>query len=510
VPTRKRLELIGLTRRYPGCTANDAIDLEVAEGEIHGVLGENGAGKSTLMRCIFGVEQPDEGAIVWQGRQVELPNPDAAKALGIAMVFQHFSLVAPMTVWDNMRLFLPPGRLAPDALAARMAALGALFDMPVDPAARVAEFGPGERQRVEIMRALLIEPKLLILDEPTAVLGPRESERLFETLRQLAAGGLSIILISHKLAEVRALCDRVTVLRRGRVAGRAEPRDTSVEALARLVVGGTVTAPQKRADVAGAAALALAGVGTVAGEGFPQALRSVSLTLRAGEILGVAGVAGSGQHALNAVITGELEAAEGRVVLHGEALSGWPPARRYAQGLQVVAAERLGAGAVGDFSLADNLLLTLTHRYRTRFGGIRRRRLRAETAALLARFDVRSGEPGLPARRLSGGNLQKFLLGRALLDEPRVLVVNHPTWGVDVQAAARLHDALLAARDAGTAVLLLTEDLDELYALADRIAVLYDGRLSPAVPATELDRETLGLWMTGAHPDWRDEASHGC
>ena len=508
-----RLELIGVTRRYPGVVANDGIDLRIAPGEIRGVLGENGSGKSTLMRCIYGVEQPDAGEIIWNGRQVVLRSPRVARALGMAMVFQHFSLIEPLTVIDNIRLYLDgldglagdDGLVGlegydkdPNRIAVNLLSLSAALDLPVDPMARVDDLSPGERQRVEILRCLLLKPDLLILDEPTAALTPGEVSQLFTVLRTIAGSGCSILFISHKLPEVRALCDEVTVLRRGKVSGHGKPAAMSEAELAVLLVGEeTPKLPPARTPVGSTVLLDLDGLSGARGALDDLQMQPVSMQIRSGEIIGIAGISGNGQEQLNNLISGETSARAGRLSIAGQDMTAHGPAQRYAAGLQIVPAERTHAGAIPAMSLADNLLLTNVHRYASRFWGLDRKRLASDNREVINTCDVRTPHEHAHAGTLSGGNLQKFLLGRALLDHPQVLICNHPTWGVDLRAAHAIHRRILDARSQGAAILLITEDLEEIYLLADRIGALYSGRISPLRPTSELPLHELGLWMTG-------------
>jgi len=502
-----RLELIGVTRRYPGVVANDGIDLRIAPGEIRGVLGENGSGKSTLMRCIYGVEQPDSGAIIWNGRQVVLGSPRVARALGMAMVFQHFSLIEPLTVIDNIRLYLDGlAGLAgvegydndPARLSASLLSLSAELDLPVDPLARVDDLSPGERQRVEILRCLLLKPDLLILDEPTAALTPGEVAQLFTVLRTIAGTGCSILFISHKLPEVRALCDEVTVLRRGKVSGHGKPAAMSEAELAVLLVGEeTPKLPPTRTPVGSKVLLDLDGLSGARSALDDLQMQPVSMQIRSGEIIGIAGISGNGQEQLNNLISGETSARAGRLSIAGRDVTAHGPAQRYAAGLQIVPAERTHAGAIPAMSLADNLLLTNVHRYASPLWGLDRKRLASDNREVINTCDVRTPHEHANAGTLSGGNLQKFLLGRALLDQPQVLICNHPTWGVDLRAAHAIHRRILDARSQGAAILLITEDLEEIYLLADRIGALYSGRISPLRQAGELPLHELGLWMTG-------------
>ena len=493
-----RLSVVGLTKRYPGCLANDAVSLEVAPGEIHALLGENGAGKSTLVKSVCGLVRPDAGRIEIDGRAVALDNPAAARAAGVGVVFQHFSLFETLTVAENVALGLPPGQTA---LAARIREVSARYGMPVDPARPVHALSVGERQRVEIVRCLLQDPSILILDEPTSVLTPQAIDGLFATLRLLAAEGRSVVFISHKLEEIRALCDRATVLRQGRVAGAARVADVTAGDLARLMIGREP--PRLGSDHAGAPkaeALAVRALSLPAADPHGAALRDVSLSVRAGEIVGIAGVAGNGQEALLAVLSGErLTPSADDVFLAGRGVGRLGPGARRAMGLGFVPGERLGRGAAPDMTLTENGFLTgWRRRPLARRGVIAQGPTRRFAEEIIAAFSVACRGPGALARSLSGGNLQRFIVGREILQAPVALVVAYPTWGVDVAAVAAIHQALVALRDRGAAVVVVSEDLDELRQLCDRLAVLFAGRLSAPMPVREASVERLGLMMAGA------------
>jgi len=494
------LSLRGLTKTYPGVVACDGIDLDVAPGEIHAVLGENGAGKSTLMKLVYGATRPDSGVLLWQGGIVDMTSPARARALGIGMVFQHFSLFESLSVVQNIAL-ATGGRLSD--LSRRIEATGKRFGLPIDPAAPVHALSVGERQRVEIVRCLLQEPKLLIMDEPTSVLPPQGVEQLFTTLRLLAEQGCAILYISHKLAEIVALCQSATVLRDGRVVGHADPRHESPRTLARMMIGrdpppgarGSVpTSSQRR--------LSVERVSHRPDDPFGTALHDVSLHVDAFEILGIAGVSGNGQNELVRLLSGETRGggsrgAGARLHLDDSALDALGPGERRALGLNVVPEERLGRGAVPPMSLSDNALLTAHDRGLSRFGFIRRRRTAAFARACIQSHDVRCGGESAVAASLSGGNLQKYIVGREIALQPKVFVLSQPTWGVDVGAAANIRCALVALRDAGAALLVVSEELDELLEITDRLQVMHAGRLSPSLATDGVSLDTVGAWMTG-------------
>lgn len=497
-----RLQLRGITKRYPGTVANDGIDLTIAPGEIHALLGENGAGKSTLMKIIYGVVQPDEGRIVWEGRPVAMRDPAQARERGIGMVFQHFSLFETLSVAENIALALGPAAGTPRQLEPRIREVSQRYGMPLEPQRLVHSLSIGERQRVEIVRCLMQDIRLLILDEPTSVLTPQEADDLFVVLRRLAAEGCSVLFISHKLNEVRALCQSATVLRAGKVSGTCEPAACSDLELARLMVGDAEGLEAEYPKAEGRAPfLRVERLSWHNADPFGVSLEGVDLEVRAGEIVGIAGVAGNGQDELLALLCGERTLAgrdAERIRFLGEPVAHLRPDQRRRHGLAFVPAERLGHGAVPSLSLADNGLLTAYQQQgMLRRGLIQRDRVRAFAEEVIQRFAVKTPDAHTAAASLSGGNLQKFILGREILQQPRLLVAAHPTWGVDVGAAAAIHRALIALRDAGAAILVISEDLEELFQISDRLAALCHGRLSPQYPTTACTPSDVGRWMAG-------------
>jgi len=498
-----RLELTGISKQYPAVRANDGVSLAVHPGEIHAVLGENGAGKSTLMKIIYGAVQPDEGRIAFDGKPVSVKSPAEARALGISMVYQHFSLFDTLTAAENVWLGLDKSLTLPQ-VTARIGEVAAAYGLDVDPARPVHSLSVGERQRVEIVRALLTKPSLLILDEPTSVLTPQAVDKLFVTLRKLAEGGCSILYISHKLDEIRALCQRCTVLRGGKVTGEVDPRTQSNAELSRLMIGSEPPPLQHRASNAGAVVLAVKDLSLPRPSPFGMDLHGVVLEVRAGEIVGIAGVSGNGQQELMAALSGEdPRAAPGGITLSGHDIARASPRARRRLGLHFVPEERLGRGAVPTLSLAQNTLLTRTEavgRAWWQCGWIATRRVHRLAEELIARFHVRAGGAGAAAKSLSGGNLQKFIVGREISASPKLLIVSQPTWGVDVGAAAQIRAELLALRDAGCALLVVSEELDELFEISDRLRVMAKGRLSPAIPVAEATVEQIGEWMSGLWP----------
>ncbi|MGQ0652058.1 MAG: ABC transporter ATP-binding protein [Betaproteobacteria bacterium] len=491
-----RLQLDNVTKRYPSVVACDSVSLAVQPGAIHAVLGENGAGKSTLMKVIYGSVKPDEGTVSFDGRPVRIRNPQEARALGISMVFQHFSLFDTLTVAQNVWLGVER-RLALAEVARRVAAKAAEYGLEVDPARPVHSLSVGEMQRVEVIRALLAAPKLLILDEPTSVLTPQAVAKLFVVLRRLAEKGCSILYISHKLHEVRELCDACTVMRGGRVVGECDPRRETNASLARMMIGAEPPALEHAERRPGEPVLRVRELSLPRDDPFGVDLEGIALEARAGEIVGIAGVSGNGQRELLRALSGEdTRAAPAMIEVAGTPAGGLGPAERRRLGLRSVPEERLGRGAVPALGLAHNLLLTRAEALR-RGGWIDLGALREQARAIVRRFDVRTQGPDAAARSLSGGNLQKFIVGREIDAAPRLLVLAQPTWGVDVGAATRIRAEMLRLRDAGCAVLVASEELEELFEVCDRLHVIFRGRLSPAIERSRATVAQIGEWMSG-------------
>ena len=497
-----RLQLKGISKVYPTVVANDQVDLAVQPGEIRAILGENGAGKSTLMKIIYGVTHASAGQMLWEGREVQVANPAHARRLGIGMVFQHFSLFETLSVVENVALALP-GRPARGELAQRISEVSERYGLPIDPRRHVHALSVGERQRVEIIRCLLQNPRLLIMDEPTSVLTPQAVKKLFETLRQLAAEGCSILYISHKLDEIQALCHTATVLRAGKRSGECIPVEETPQSMARLMIGKELPhCEHSAAQAGGEVRLSLAGLSHASLAPFGTDLKDIHLDVRAGEIVGIAGVSGNGQQELLRVISGEETLAE-KFPVHicGVEAGSLRPGARRRLGLTFVPEERLGRGAVPGMALADNALLTAAHSQHMVAGGfLRFERARDFAQRCIEAFNVKSGGPGAAAKSLSGGNLQKFIVGREILQAPKLLVCAQPTWGVDVGAATFIRQSIIDLRDRGCAVLVISEELDELFEICDRIAVIAKGRLSPTRPASETTVEDIGVWMSGLWP----------
>ncbi|MGB3339608.1 MAG: ABC transporter ATP-binding protein [Devosia sp.] len=496
-----RLELTGITKRFPGVLANDNVTFAVRPGEIHALLGENGAGKSTLVKMIYGIMQPDAGEIRWDGVPVVVPNPKAARKLGIGMVFQHFSLFEALTVLENIALGMD-AKIPSRELEARIRAVMTQYGLLLDPHRTVATLSVGERQRIEIVRALLLDPKLLIMDEPTSVLTPQEVEQLFDVLRKLAAEGCSILYISHKLHEIKALCDTATILRGGKLVDTCDPRQETSRSLAEKMIGAGLKDIVRAAGRSlGQPKLVVSRLSTVRTGHFDVPVDDVSFTVRSGEIFGIAGVAGNGQNALLDALSGEIRGNDkDAITLDGFPLGLLDTTGRRKHGLCAVPEERNGHAAVGDFTLSDNSVLTARDRLgMVVLGLINSGAAKTYTGKVIADFAVKALGPSSIAGSLSGGNLQKYIMGREILQKPSVLVVSQPTWGVDAGAAAAIHQALVDLAAAGSAIVVISQDLDELRALCDTLAVINMGHLSPARPTGEVSIEEIGLLMGGVH-----------
>lgn len=492
------LEARGITKRFGTFEANRDIDFAVRAGERHALLGQNGAGKSTLVKIIYGVLQPSAGELRWDGVAVAPRNPAESRGLGIGMVFQDFSVFAELTVLQNIALALPAESLP--ALARRIRETSAAYGMALEPDAPLYQLSVGERQRVEVLRCLLQDPRLLIMDEPTSVLTPQEAESLFRTLRQLSEEGRAILYISHRLEEVRELCNVATILRDGEVVDRCDPRAESNSTLAEKMIGKVAAKVERGARQSGSPRLVIDRLDVPASDAHGTSLREISLEVRAGEVLGIAGVAGEGQSELMDTITGEVRARRNDSIrVDGVAIGGRGPNARRLAGMAFVPEERNGHAAIRDMTLDENVLLTHYRAEGLAPGGwIRPDRARDWTARIREQFDVRAGSDQPTAGSLSGGNLQKFIVGREILRDPGVLVASQPTWGVDAGAAAEIRGALVALASRGAAVLVISQDLDEIFEICDRIAVIHRGRLSSPYPAGELTAEQAGLLMGGA------------
>lgn len=493
------LRLDGITKSYPGVVANKDVSLSIKPGEVHALLGENGAGKSTLVKTIYGLVAPDAGTMTLSGQPYRPGEPRVARSQGVAMVFQHFSLFDALTVAENIALGMenPPST---GDLSRRIREVSEEYGLPLDPARVVGDLSAGERQRVEIIRCLLQDPKLLIMDEPTSVLTPQEVEILFQTLRQLSAEGTAILYISHKLEEIRTLCEAATILRLGEVVGDCDPRQTSAREMAEMMVGGTLHTPDRPTPEFGDELLTVRGLSAAAPGAFGTSLRDISFGLRRGEVLGIGGVAGNGQDELLGALSGEIAVASDMIGFEGQAIGALGPNARRALGLLAAPEERLGHAAAPGMSLVENALLTGgIRKSMTRRGFIDWSRARSFADEVIAAFDVRTPGADNAAGALSGGNLQKFVIGREILQTPEVLVINQPTWGVDASAAAAIRQAILDLAASGAGVVVISQDLDELMEISDSFAALNEGRLSAVRPAKGLSVDQIGLMLGGAH-----------
>lgn len=496
-----RLELEGMTKIYPTVIANDSIDMSIAPGEIHAVLGENGAGKSTLMKAIYGVVKPDRGQIKWNGEVVAIRNPAFARKLGIGMVFQHFSLFETLTVTENIALAMDDSKDM-DTLAKHIRSVSEEYGLPLDPGQLVHSLSVGLRQRVEIIRCLLQKPQLLIMDEPTSVLTPQAVRTMFETLRRLAKEGCSILYISHKLDEILELCDSATIMRAGKVTGYATPSEETASSLAKMMIGKELpVCSQERPTIEGEECLAVHGLSRPADDQFGTDLHDIKLSVRCGEILGIAGISGNGQQELLYALSGEHLSEDKEVItIDGIPVGHLNPDERRELGMGFVPAERIGRGAVPGMSLSMNALLT-AHRH----GMVKRGLLKLDKAAAFSQkcineFAVKCGSKQDPITSLSGGNVQKYITGREILQTPKLLVVTQPTWGVDVGAANIIRQGMIDLRNDGSAILVVSEELDELFEICDRLVVIAEGWISPSVPVKETSKEAIGLWMSGMFP----------
>ncbi|MCF1709311.1 ABC transporter ATP-binding protein [Tabrizicola sp. J26] len=504
------LRLDGIAKRFGPLVANSGITLDLKRGEVVALLGENGAGKTTLMNILFGHYVADEGTVEVFGQPLPPGNPRAALAAGVGMVHQHFTLADNLSVLDNITLgtesLWSRGR-GRRAARERIAALSRDFGLSVHPEARVGTLSVGERQRVEILKALYRDARILILDEPTAVLTPQETDALFETLRKAIAAGLSIIFISHKLHEVMAIADRCIVLRHGKVVGEVDTHATDRARLAALMVGSEVSLPKAEARRPGPVLMRLDRVSTPA-KGTATGLRDVSIDLCAGQIVGLAGVSGNGQAALADLVSGLVRPDEGRVEIAGEELRSWTPRQALKHHIARIPEDRHKTGTISDFSLTENAVLEgYSHPPFSRRSWMDWHAAERFAKDIIAKYDVRCQGPSQQIRLLSGGNMQKLILGRVLEPSPRIILANQPVRGLDVGAIAYVQSRLIAARDAGAAVLLISEDLDDIQSLSDVIHVMSEGRLSPAFPRGTKTAAELGLWMAGQGFEGRTHAA---
>jgi len=493
------LQLDGLTKRFPGVVANDSVGFSVMPGEVHALLGENGAGKSTLVKMIYGVQRPDEGTMHFNGAPYAPARPSEARAHGVGMVFQHFSLFDALTVADNVALGMNKEAVGDD-LDKQIIDVSDAYGLTLDPTRYIGSLSVGERQRVEIIRCLLQNPRLLIMDEPTSVLTPQEVDILFLTLKKLSSEGCSILYISHKLEEIRELCEAATVLRGGKVVGSCDPREETAKSLAEMMIGTSLTFAERQEPDLGEERLVVTNLTAESHDPFGVDIRDVSFSVRAGEILGIAGVAGNGQVELMEALIGEFTTAPGSVQIDGEAVGAMGPTDRRGRGMCSVPEERLGHGAVPDMSLWENTILSARTRKGMENNGFLDLGIaRAFADEVVEKFNVKTAGIDHAANSLSGGNLQKFIVGREILQAPTVLVILQPTWGVDAAAAADIHRALQEMAAGGAAILVISQDLDELMAISTNFAVIAEGRLSEPKPTGSQSIEEIGLLMGGVH-----------
>ena len=502
------LEIRGLTKIFGELVANDHLDISIEPGEIHALLGENGAGKSTLVKMLYGSLQPNEGTIHWEGVPVSITSPSVARRIGIGMVFQHFSLFESLTVADNIVLSLGPEHTSRN-VAKDAERLSREYGLPLKADSIIGDLSVGERQRVEIVRCLLQDPKLIILDEPTSVLTPQEADNLFVTLRRLRKEGRSILYISHRLEEVKALCDRATVLRHGKLIGECDPKKETAASLASMMVGSDVAGIRHDTNsaIGEKVLLKVNSASLPPATPFSIPLRNLDFELAAGEVVGIAGVAGNGQSELFSLLSGEVTTRKNAIIFRDKDIGDLGINERRGMGAAFVPEERLGHGAVPALTLSENLLLARHSSDRVAFqrfgplGVLRSDLVSKATKRICEAMDVRKSSENPPASALSGGNLQKFIMGRELDRQPSVIIVNQPTWGVDAGAAQRIRQALIDLSRNGSAVLVISQDLDEIFEISDRILVMHNGELYSAGPANEVSREEIGLFMGGEHPE---------
>ncbi len=494
-----RLELVGITKTYPGVVANNNVSLRIMPGEIHALLGENGAGKSTLVKFIYGVQRADAGRVLWNGEEVSIASPNAARKLGIGMVFQHFSLFDAMTVEENISIGISP-ELTKGDLAGRIREVSTQYGLPLDPARYVHTLSVGERQRIEVVRCLLQNPSLLIMDEPTSVLTPQEVDELFRTLRRLSGEGVSILYISHKLEEIRALCHNATIMRMGEVVAECVPENETARSMAEMMMGENLVSPvraERHTD--GKVRLELRNLSAPSSHQHGTDLKNIGLEVRAGEVLGIAGIAGNGQREFLEALSGEVPVADGDAIrVDGTPIGNLGAIEHRIAGMGLVPEERLGHGAVPEMSLWENAFLSAARRLNlVRRGFIDVAGSTKFAAEVVERFRVKTPGVGHAASSLSGGNLQKFIIGREIMQNPGVIVALQPTWGVDAGSAASIRQELIDLAAAGAAVLVVSQDLEELFEISDRIAVICEGRLSEPRPAEDMTVDEIGLLMAG-------------
>ena len=499
-----------MTKTFPGVIANDQVNLTVQPGEIHALLGENGAGKSTLVKMIYGILKPDSGQLLWKGESVEIVNPAMARQLGIAMVFQHFSLFDSLSVTENIALGMEnPGDI--NLLKQRIVDVSNRYGLPLDPDRHVYTLSVGERQRIEIIRCLLQQPQMLVMDEPTSVLTPQEVEKLFETLKRLASEGVAIVYISHKLDEIKAICETATILRGGKVVDTSQVAGESARSLAAKMMGEELAvAEDRRNQQVGEPRLEVNNLNLEAEDEFSIALKNIDITVCRGEIVGIAGVAGNGQDELLKALNGESLGREHDAIKIDQTACGLSGVSlRRSLGMASIPEERLGHGAVPNMSLNENAIISAFKRLGILSRGfLNHKKSRGYCDQIIDRFNVKCNGHQSTAASLSGGNLQKFIVGREILLNPDILVVSQPTWGVDAGAAHTIHEALRNLADEGAAILVISQDLDELMRISDRIGAICAGALSETYPTSQMTIEQIGLMMAGVNPQQSEAMNH--
>ena len=505
---RPLLAMKGITKEFPGVIANDSVDIEIAEGDIHALLGENGAGKSTLVKIIYGYYTADSGVMYWKGEPVKVASPAHARQMGIGMVFQHFSLFEAMTVRENIELAITTKSKGVD-LSNQIRNVSDEYGLELDPDRDVFSLSVGERQRVEIVRCLLQSPKLLIMDEPTSVLTPQEADKLFEVLKQLAEQGCAVLYISHKLEEIRVLCHHATILRQGKVVDECDPTQVDARELAEMMIGKSLLPPQSQVKKPGSVVFSVKNLSRTAENERSISLKDISFDVQAGQVFGIAGVAGNGQTELMEMLSGEFLADENSSVNIGNVACGRAGVQeRRELGMAMVPEERLGHGVVGNMSLTENVFLSGHKKYNLSSNSwMNMPNARAYSQKICDKFSVKHAGIHVDAASLSGGNLQKYLMGREILQLPAVMIAAQPTWGIDAGSQADIHQALLDLADNGTAVVIISQDLDELMALCSHIAVMFAGELSKSQRTADLTASKIGLLMGGSQIENQPEVS---
>ncbi len=496
-----QLNLSKFTKTYGNVIANNEVDFCIKSGEIKALLGENGAGKSTLVKMICGIVKPDSGKLFWKGKETKIINPKFAKNIGIGMVFQHFSLFDAMSVLDNIAISLnEPYNKA--NLKNKIKELSQHYGLEVDPSRIVSTLSVGAKQRIEIIRCLMQNPKLLILDEPTAVLTPQEANILFVTLNRLAEEGCAILYISHRLDEVRRLCHSATIMRDGKVVTDITPADNSAGRIAELMLGEKILTPKSKNNITDKVILDIKNLSLDANIELSQiALKNISINLRAGEIYGIAGIAGNGQNELMSALSGEIRTKQlNKILLDNIDIGkkGIAARRELGMGVSYVPEERIGHGAVAEMTLSENILLTTTKEQKlTRFGFIKEHKVNEFAKSIIDKFNVKTESEQTKAAELSGGNLQKFIVGREITQKPKVILAAQPTWGVDAGAASQIQQTLIELAELGCAIILISQDLDEIFSIANSISIMFEGNLSKPYPISEITLEQIGLLMVG-------------